>query len=97
MVEEVKQATDIHQAIDEDKTQRSQLRADARRTCRQGGNRRVVKVTRYQAAKCKVSNGEFLELMNAGGYSTEHFWSGHGDIPVIYRWHVVEGVGKLSF
>ncbi len=83
MVEEVKQATEIHQAIDEDKTQRSQLRADARRTCRQGGNRRVVKVTRYQAAKCKVSNGEFLELMNAGGYSTAKGGL-LGDIPVIY-------------
>ena len=101
---EVKQATEVHQAIDEEETQRSQLRADARRTCRQGGNRGLIEVTPYQAAKFKVSNGEFFEFMEAGGYSTEHFWSAKGwawrhsgNISHPNWWHVVDGVGKLSF
>jgi len=97
-VEVAKQATDIHQAIDEEEMQRTQLRADARRTCRQGGSRGVVQVSPYQAAKCKVSNGEFFEFIEAGGYSTEHFWSAKGwawrnsgNISHPNWWYVVEG------
>jgi len=99
---EVKQATEVNQVINEEETQRSQLRADARRTCRQGGSRGVVQVSPYQAAKFKVSNGEFLEFVEAGGYSTEHFWSAKGwawchsgNISHPNWWHVVEGKSYL--
>jgi len=75
---EVKQATEAHTVFDEEEMQRNQLRADARRTCRQGGSRGVVQISPFQAAKFKVSNGEFFEFMDAGGYSNDCFWSARG-------------------
>ena len=64
--------------IDEEEFERALKRADARRTCRQGGIRGDVLVQPFLAAKFKVSNAEFLDFILDGGYGNEAFWTPAG-------------------
>lgn len=97
-------ATNDLQSIYEEEIERAKLRADARRTCRQGGGRGIVQVVPFQAAKFKVSNGEFLDFVQAGGYFEERFWSKKGwawcqsgNITHPYWWRLYEVDNQMNY
>jgi iron(II)-dependent oxidoreductase len=52
----------------------------------------TVKVPGFAIDKYKVSNGEYLEFIEAGGYETRSFWS-----QTDWRWKVTQNVAHPAF
>ncbi len=52
----------------------------------------VRQVAAFQATKGMISNGEFLEFVNAGGYRSQKFWSEEG-----WRWRSFRNVRWPTF
>ncbi len=54
--------------------------------------RHVLDVPEFTIDRCKVTNGQFLEFVQAGGYNSRELWSDAG-----WRWKAERGIEHPSF